>query len=522
MNRNPWVKRGSWNVLDARSLSDKVIECDVAIIGTGPGGAVSAARLSKAGYDVCLVEDGGLNTAKDFAKNELESFSLYQDNGFRLTKNLDIQILQGRTVGGSSTINWTSSFRLPETTLDFWKNNYDVSWNMEDINPWFSSIEEDLNIHQWPGAPNTNNQILAKGLEKLGHKSQRLKRNVSGCHNLGYCGMGCPVNAKNSMLITKIPDALELGAKLIHNAYAYKYKWSGSKISSLSIRPSYGPGKFGDREISLKAKHFILAAGGIGSPGVLLRSEAPNPHNTLGQRTTLHPVVASAARMKEEVHGYVGAPQTVYSDAFMQDDEKNGTIAFKLETTPIFPTQISSLIPMHGPKNRKYMEKFPHVSTIIALMRDGYHEESLGGTIHLDSFQRPILDYPWSETLERTAKKAMKTITEVQFAAGAEEVYPIHVHSTPKASLKKVISEIDSYKMSPPFLKVLSAHVMGGCSMGAPERGVVNEWGQHHQLENLHVFDGSMFPTSLGVNPQGSIYGIVSFLSERLIKSGMI
>ena len=57
----------------------------------------------------------------------------------------------------------------------------------------------------------------------------------------------------------------------------------------------------------IRAKHFVLAAGAIGSPGVLLRSSAPDPGLTLGKRTFLHPTVVSAGVMAQKVEGYYGA-----------------------------------------------------------------------------------------------------------------------------------------------------------------------------------------------------------------------
>jgi choline dehydrogenase-like flavoprotein len=65
----------------------------------------------------------------------------------------------------------------------------------------------------------------------------------------------------------------------------------------------------------------------------------------------------------------------------------------------------------------------------------------------------------------------------------------------------------------------VSAHVMGGCAMAAdPARGVVGPDGRHWQVENLSVHDGSLFPTSIGANPQLSIYGIVNKLATGLAK----
>jgi choline dehydrogenase-like flavoprotein len=51
-----------------------------------------------------------------------------------------------------------------------------------------------------------------------------------------------------------------------------------------------------------------------------------------------------------------------------------------------------------------------------------------------------------------------------------------------------------------------------------PKRSVVDSYGSHHHVENLSVFDGSIFPTSIGANPQLSIYGITARNASRLAK----
>ncbi len=60
---------------------------------------------------------------------------------------------------------------------------------------------------------------------------------------------------------------------------------------------------------------------------------------------------------------------------------------------------------------------------------------------------------------------------------------------------------------------------MGGCAMGEdPKQAVTDSLGRHHQLENLSIHDGSLFPTSIGANPQLSVYGLTAQLSTELAK----
>jgi choline dehydrogenase-like flavoprotein len=76
---------------------------------------------------------------------------------------------------------------------------------------------------------------------------------------------------------------------------------------------------------------------------------------------------------------------------------------------------------------------------------------------------------------------------------------------------------IAGFDLGPRVTPVISAHVMGGCPLGPdPRRAAVDPSGRYHHLANLHVFDGSLFPTSIGANPQLSVYGIVAKLASGL------
>jgi choline dehydrogenase-like flavoprotein len=114
---------GGWKAYDASTfMQDHTYEADVAIVGTGAGGGTAAEILSDAGLRVILVEEGPLWTSTDFHMLERESYpNLYQESAGRKTKDKGINILQGRSVGGSTTVNWTTSLRTPSATLAYWR-----------------------------------------------------------------------------------------------------------------------------------------------------------------------------------------------------------------------------------------------------------------------------------------------------------------------------------------------------------------------------------------------------------------
>ena len=108
-------------------------------------------------------------------------------------------------------------------------------------------------------------------------------------------------------------------------------------------------------------------------------------------------------------------------------------------------------------------------------------------------------------------------MAEIQFAAGARQVLPVHEQAMMYTSWQQARQAIAELPLKPLSARVVSAHVMGGCAMNSdPRHGVVNGDGRHHQWSGISVLDGSLFPTSIGANPQLSIYAIVARLASKL------
>jgi choline dehydrogenase-like flavoprotein len=510
-----------WQVINAATLLDKtVLETDVVIIGSGAGGATSAEFLSRQGLNVLIIEEAKLRHQKDFKLNELEAFSsLYQEGTGRKTADGAIAIYQGRSVGGSTTVNWTSTFRTPEPTLQHWQNHFGLSeFSQEKMQPWFEEREHALNMEHWLEAPNENNAILKRGCDALGWQSHTMIRNVKGCLNLGYCGFGCPTNAKQSMLVTSIPKALDHQASLLTCASADHFTFKADKISELICKIYDAEGfQLSQKTLSIRARHFVLSAGAIGSPAVLLRSKAPDPYQTLGKRTFLHPVNTCTATMNQAVRGFEGAPQSIYSDEFLWKEGVTGPVGFKLEVAPVFPGGLAAQEALHGSRLSERLRNIAYTNSTIALLRDGFHEQSQGGSVKLRADNSPVLDYPITDYLKTGFIKAYLAMAELQFAAGAKSLSAAHHDAQEWSSWQQAKAEIPKLSMEPLRAALFSAHVMGGCAMGtSPETSVVNQFGEHHQIRNLNIIDGSCFPTSIGANPQLSIYALAAKLATHL------
>lgn len=500
--------------------ADRTIDADVAIIGSGPGGSIAAYRLAAAGARVVVLEEGGYHTRPEFRMQEEWSYpNLYQDHGNRATDDLSITVLQGRSVGGGTTVNWTTSLRTPASTLDFWKRERRVDgMTLEALAPHWDEIEKRLSVHTMePDEINENNRALLDGAKKMGYAFELLPRNVSDCMLTGMCGLGCPVDAKQAMHLTYLPDAAARGAVVYANCRVARLVRSGRAVTEAAAevldeatdRPS-------GRTLTVRAKLFVLAAGAINTPRLLQRSGLPDPYNIVGRRTWIHPTLATAGHFDRKIEPYFGAPQTVGSHHFAV---RPGKIGFFLETPPAQPMLAGLAHAGFGPEHRRAMKELPKTAVLIGLLIDGFLDEEHGGIVAERRHGRLSFRYERVPALAEAMREAMKTMARVHLAAGAREVVTFHEPPLRIRSERDLVA-IDAASVAPNRCALFTAHQMGGAPMGEdPGLAVVDSRLKHHLFDNLYVMDGSVFPTALGVNPMISILGVSSLASAALAKS---
>jgi choline dehydrogenase len=513
-----------WQVFDASTLQqDQAWEADVAIVGSGAGGGTSAEILSAAGLKVLILEEGPLQTAANFKDmNDARAYGeLYQEGAGRATADGAISILQGRAVGGTTTVNWTSSFRTPPHTLQYWAETFGLKNAGEaEMAPWFARMEERLGVAPWAVPPNANNDALKRGAEKLGWAAHVIPRNVRGCWNLGYCGLGCPTNAKQSMLVTTIPGALKNGAQLVHHVSVRRLLFAGGKVTGLAAE-ALGPDcvKPSGVRITVKARHYVLAGGAINNPALLLRSGAPDPYHRIGKRTCIHPVNLTLAMMPDKVEGYYGAPQSIYSDEFQWKHGARGPVGYKIEVAPMQPLLGSIIYGRYGEELKTGMAQLPYMQSMLALLRDGFDEQSQGGEVTIDDSGAPLIHYDIGDYLWDGMRRAYLSMAELQFAAGARQVLPLHLDAQLCSSWGEAKEAIGRLAYAKQRLPLFTAHLMGGCAMGEDEKLTVTDSNaRFRHADNLSIIDGSLFPTSIGANPQLSIYGFACKNATKLAK----
>lgn len=512
------LARSSPNVVDGSAAQTDLDLCaDICVIGSGPGGAIAAAVLARAGKDVLLVEEGGYWDHTDFTGREKDVVpKLYQEAVQRTTADAGIAILQGRGVGGGTIVNWTTSFRTPEPVVAHWRERHGIGgFAYADLEPHWDWIDKRLAIHMVTEASlNANNRKLFEGCKAMGWRVETLRRNVHKCVESGLCGLGCPVNAKRSMLVTLVPDAIESGARLLHHARIERLDLHGERATtaqgSLLDAECLAPT---GRTLRVRAKRFVVSCGAINSPALLLRS-GWGDGGRVGERTFLHPVVGAMAEYEDVIASFSGAPQSAASHHFA---DRGRDVGLFLEAVPFYPMLTATAIPGFGSEHLERARRSAHVAMHIAIAIDGFHDATPGGRVRLRPSGAPLLEYPIPAALWEAFRFGQKRLAELQLAAGAELSSTLH---DPPLVMKDKgdISRIDSMPYAVGACPVFSAHQLGGCRMGDdPRRSVVrSEDLRVHGLSNVWIMDGSVFPTSLGVNPQESIMGLVRLMATRL------
>jgi choline dehydrogenase-like flavoprotein len=493
---------------------DLVLKPDVCVVGSGPGGAIVASRLASGGASVVVLEEGGYHTKAEFDMQESTAYPrLYQDRGNRATADLAIAVLQGRAVGGGTVVNWTTSFRTPDDVVARWRAKDGARFSPEDLRPHFEEVEQRLGIAKVElEDTNPNNRALYEGCKKLGWDVDTTKRNVRQCLKTGYCGMGCPVDAKQSAALTYLPDAIAKGATLYADCRARRIDWNGKRAEAVIAEVLHpGTQEQTGRTIRVEPRVVVVSCGALNSPALLLRSGIDQ--GPVGKRTWLHPTVAMAAVYRGDVEAFYGAPQSVASHHFAHRSEGAG---FFLEAAPLHPMLAGIALPGFGARMRADLSLLPKTAVSISLMIDGFADDEEGGTVSLRPDGNPRLDYPFAPRHYECWRAGMKALARVHLANGALRVQSLHVDPVVLRA-ESDLRRLDEATLGPNLCGVFTAHQMGGCRLGEdPSRSVVDPDLRHHYLTNLWVADGSVFPTSLGVNPMESIYGISSWAADRI------
>lgn len=493
----------------SKSLTE--IETDVCVIGSGAGGAVMAKELAEGGLRVVILEKGDRFTKYDFTQKEEEMFpKLYEDAGMRATQDQSVIILHAKGVGGTTLVNDNICFRAPDFVLKEWERSGITNISPQAMAPYYEKVEKEISVSLIKEEEvSRNDQLFHRGAERIGLAAKRFYHNRKDCIGCGFCYCGCSYDRKQNMALTYLPKAEACGAQILSNTEAELIERKGETITEVLASQRDPLTRTIQRRIRVRARIFVIAGGGISTPILLLRNGFARLNPNVGRHLSLHPILATFGVMPEPVRFYEGIPQCEYVDCLSKEDGAG----YVLEGIGAHPILISFVLPSFGRRHRELMKAMDRFTVHYVMVKDrpqGQIKVARNGAI--------FIHYHLHPRDKRSLREGMKLSARIYFAAGAKEVFVNHVDA-PILTEEKQLDLIDRLAIEPNRMVLYSAHQLSSCRMGTdPKTSVTDSYGRFHGMENLYLADASLFPTSLGYNPQVTIMALATRNAEFILK----
>ena len=490
----------------------------VVIIGSGAGGGTLGNALAQKGIDVVCLEAGPGLTLADIENNDQKMFE-------KLTW-LDERISEGdlipnfplwtcKTTGGT-TVHWTAACpRLEEfetktrsvygeienTNLADWPFAY------KELQQHYKDAEKLLGVTGTHGVPmlpaNNNYKVMEAGAKKIGYKdtdtnhmaiNPEARDGRPGCLELGFCSAGCAVGAKWSTLYTEVPRAEATGHYELRPQSMVTRIKMGANNRVTGVEYIDADGKLREQ----KARLVCVAGNAVETTCLLLNSSTSefsnglaNSSDQVGRNYMRHVSVPTLAVMPGEVHMYKGAQIAgVVRDEIRNDPSRGFVGGFQFHTLPFSPDVLVNLT-MNGKWGREVTDIMKDYRNMAGLMAFGEDLADPDNRISLHPTKKdrnglpvPIVRYKLHKNSLAMAKYAQQKSEDLYRSLGATKTV--------------------SGGLMP------STHNMGVARMGIdPKTSVTNPWGQTHDIDNLFVSDGSLFPSAGSANPTLTIIALV-------------
>ena len=499
---------------------------DYCIVGVGSAGGVLLQRLARAGFKVVGLEAGPFwDTEKDWVSDEAGSHKLYW-NELRISQGEHPLTLgennSGRGVGGGS-VHWAAFVpRLhPSDFRTYSEDGVGVDWpiSYEVLKPYYELIEREMpaagplhfpwgDPHGYPFGPHPTGGVgdtLVRGCAALGIPVvaggpvailSGSRKDRPHCIYRGFCIQGCKVGAKQSTLISHVPDALAHGAEVRPDSMAARVvAGREGRVTGVEYYDSAGVLR------EQKARAVIVSGYAIETPRLLLNSGLANSSGTLGRYLMAQAGNVVLGRFPNLIRMYKAPPAHAMTEEFYETDPKRGFArGFAVQTVgplPIaFAKQMAVAKGAWGWGMRQLMMDYNHWCA-LGLLGEllPWPENRVELADERDRHGIPVakVTFGLRENDQRLIAFGQRKVEEILRAAGAEEV----------------VAE-------PRY-----AHLVGGARMGHdPASSVADKFGRTHDIPNLFICDGSLLPTQGSANPGLTIQALAARTADYLIHEG--
>lgn len=469
--------------------------CDLCVIGSGAAGSVIAHRAARRGRSVILLEQGPYVRSSQMNDAEIEMIPrLYKDGGLQMNTAMDMFILQGSCVGGSTTLSNMVMMRAPSEALDEWRrfgaeiDDSALAQSYEVVDAELGTAEADASTFSG------STRRFVEGARALGLSPRRMHKALGNCRGCGNCNIGCSFDAKRSALSTYIPWAEEAGARVLADTEALRIELRGRRAVEVRARSTRT-----HEPMQIAAKQVVVSAGAIGSSALLLRSGI---RRNVGTRVSFNGGSMVIADFDEPLDGYDADQMTwcVHGDGYIIEPTHNPLMSAAL-TTPGWMGQ-----------HLEMMRRQRHLAYAGSLVGT----EATGKVVHSHVWGHEETRFQASPSVLDKVRRGLKAAAEVFFAAGAKRVI-LPTHRFRAIASEREIDEIDRHVVSTKGISFGSAHPQGGNPWSSdPRVGVVDADFAVHGTDNLFVCDASVFPSSVRVNPVATVLALADCAAARI------
>ncbi len=500
-------------------LSDDGI---VVVIGTGAGGGVLANELAQKGVKVVALEAGGRYLPEDYVNDEWESFGQLAwvdprttSGDWRVAKDFSgLPAWIVKAVGGTTT-HWAgASLRFQDyewkarTTYGEVEGASLLDWPIDprEMDDYYTKAETKLGVTRTggrPGLPGCNNyKVFEAGAKALGYKEVHTGRMAINseeydgrlaCQQTGFCFQGCKWGAKWSAAYTDIPSGEATGnlevrerahvARILHD--------DSGKVTGVEYFDA-------DGNLQMQKARIVCVAGNsFESPRLLFNSASSmfpdglaNSSGQVGRNYMRHMTGSVYALFDKPVRMWRGTTMAgIIQDEARHDPSRGFVGGYELETLSLgLPFMAAFLNP--GAWGREFTTALDSYENMAGMwiVGEDMPQESNRVTLNtdvVDQFGLPVANVHFSDHPNDIAMRehAYERGQAVYRAVGATRTMP-----------------------TPPYP---STHNLGTNRMSENAAdGVVNKWGQTHDIANLFVSDGSVFTTGAAENPTLTIVAL--------------
>jgi choline dehydrogenase-like flavoprotein len=485
--------------------------CQVAVVGSGPGGSVIAEALAAAGKDVLLLEEGPPFAPTDFQPDAADTLKrLLRESGMRATRgNLFMPTMQAIGLGGGTLINSAICARAPDFVFDKWAavtGTEEIS--AESLAGHYDRIERLFSVETTPEEiQGERNLSFKRGCQALGISVEPMRRNVTGCQGSGECFSGCRNRAKQSTDLNFIRSALDHGARVFSSVRIERILCRGRRAHTLrghAVRPfTLEP----THAVEIEADLIVLAAGCMSTPLILLRSGVGNSSGYVGRELQLHPGLAIMAVFDYPVRPFRGATQGYHSLAYLRE-------GIKLEVLWAPPSILATRLPGLGAEFQRHLASYERMAPYDVIVAANHSR----GTVRPRRFGfDPDIRFTLAQPDVDLLLRGLAILSDIAWAAGAVEVLP-GLHGVPERLRSKAEAEIlRTRRFDARDTIAASNHVFGTTRMSRrPQDGVVGTDGRCHDLDNVYIADTGIFVGSPAVNPMLTVMALADRIAQGI------